>query len=313
MLFLILELPDEIVDRIVEHLPVCDIPSLALTCHRLHNISISHYYSLVSISCLAGVGPSETYNQQKSITVMEALKLDQRKRSGVERLELHHLYSSVSPHEEQASIYVKPLPVHISHNHCQGRLRPRYNQLVHDLLGLDFPKLDTLVFDLQGLKSHSDFLHFLSFLQRHTQIKRLEIEYDRWMWAERFIFPENLPIFTLAHLEELTIPSHLLPCFIRYLSDGARDRDFDTCTLRKVHLWWMTLTSDVSSIQDTLTTLAGVSGNALVSLQITVPDNSTVNVIETIANDFPRLTNLEFCTAGTGRRTMLVRNSNIVV
>ncbi|KIL70511.1 hypothetical protein M378DRAFT_156662 [Amanita muscaria Koide BX008] len=56
-------------------------------------------------------------------------------------------------------------------------------------------------------------------------------------------------------------------------------------------------------MQDTLPTLAGISGNTLLSLQITVPDNAAADdAIDIIANDFPRL---EFRTIDTKHELMV--------
>ena len=188
-------------------------------------------------------------------------------------------------------------------------LRMTYNFLFGDF---DFPRLQTLFFDVGGLAAEVDAHRFLDFLRRHPQIRNVIVEgYPHKM----FTFLQTPRAVDLRHLRRLSIHGSFLPLLLGYPfapapSAGEREplaaRNVDhKLPLTRVHIWWphqhrvpichTGYSVDLGLIH-VLKALASVCKDSLRSLQIdlAVP-HLDEELIEFVTDNFPNLHELHIC------------------
>ena len=111
MVFLILDLPPEVIDQIAEQLPQEDIPRFALTCERIYEICVGYYYQTVVVASTR-LDSSSLPLQKSSIKWMERLSFDAKKRHGIRELMVHgigvhSMYVHISwPMKTQSLIHI---------------------------------------------------------------------------------------------------------------------------------------------------------------------------------------------------------------
>ena len=187
-------------------------------------------------------------------------------------------------------------------------LQPEFLKMANNFLfgDFDFPRLQTLFFDVKGLATEVDAHRFLEFLRRHPQIRNVIVEgYPHRM----FTFLQTPRAVDLRHLRRLSIYGPFLPLLIGYPfapvpSAGGREplatRNVDhSLPLKRVHIWWphqpkvpvchVGYPLDLGPIH-VLKALASVCRDTLRSLQIdlAVP-HLDEELVEFVTDNFPNL------------------------
>jgi hypothetical protein len=187
-------------------------------------------------------------------------------------------------------------------------LQPTFLRMAHNFLfgDFDFPRLQTLFFDVRGLATEVDAHRFLEFLRRHPQIRNVIVEgYPHKM----FTFLQTPRAVDLHHLRRLSIYGPFLPLLIGYPfvhapSAGGREplaaRNVDhRLPLTRVHIWWphqhrvpvchVGYPVDLGPIH-VLKALASVCKDTLRSLQIDVAvPHLDEELVEFVTDNFPNL------------------------
>jgi hypothetical protein len=195
-----------------------------------------------------------------------------------------------------------------------NRLQPVFLRKVENFLfgNLDFPRLETLFFDMGGLTTEIDAHRFLAFLKRHPRIQNVIVEgYPQ----KTFTFLRTPWAVDLSRLRRLSIYGPLLPLLIGYpfalATSAGKDEPLAArivdhkLPLTRVHIWWphqrrvhachVGYAVEIDPIH-VLKALVSVSKDTLRSLQIDLAaPELDVELIEFVTDNFPNLRELNIC------------------